>query len=92
MKKCEPDTLLNQITMCLTIESQHLKSENRSHVQCLQQGQGPGSEYINFTHDGPIQKETIPTVSCAQTVSIPINGLMTLTTATGREEAWQDKD
>ena len=31
--KCEPDTLLNQITMRLTIESQRLESENRSCVQ-----------------------------------------------------------
>ena len=56
MTKCEPDTLLNQIMMCLTIESQRLESENRSCVQCPRQGQGPGSEYINFTHDGPIRK------------------------------------
>ena len=52
--KCEPDTLLNQITMRLTIESQRLESENRSRVQ--RPRQGPGSEYINFSHDGPIRK------------------------------------
>jgi len=52
--KCELDTLLNQITMRLTIESQHLKSESRSRIQHPQQG--PGSGYINFSHDGPIQK------------------------------------
>ena len=56
MMKCEPDTLLNQTTMRLTIESQCLESENCSHIQCPRQGQGPGSEYINFTHDSPIWK------------------------------------
>ena len=33
MMKCEPDTLLNQIIMCLTIECQHLELENRSRFQ-----------------------------------------------------------
>ena len=72
VKKCEPDTLLTQITMWLTIECQCLESENWLRV-CPRQGPGseyacpngseyvhpkqsPGSEYVNFSHDGPIQK------------------------------------
>src|SRR6266702_2750232 len=54
--KCEPDTLLNQITMRLTIECQRLESENRSRIRPDRTRQGPGSEYINFSHDGPIRK------------------------------------
>jgi len=54
--KCEPDTLLNQITMRLTIECQRLESENRYRVRPGGSKQGPGSEYINFSHDGPIRK------------------------------------
>ena len=54
--KCEPDTLLNQITMHLTIECQRLESENRSRFQ---PHQGPDSEYTSFSHDSddsPIRK------------------------------------
>ena len=51
--KCDPDTLLNQIIMRLTIECQRLESENRLRVRPKQ---GPGSEYANFSHDGPIRK------------------------------------
>jgi hypothetical protein len=54
--KCEPDTLLNQITMRLTIECQRLESENRSRFQ---PHQGPDSEYTSFSHDSddsPIRK------------------------------------
>jgi len=52
--KCEPDTLLNQITMRLTIECQRLESENRSRFQ---PHQGPDSEYTSFSRDdSPIQK------------------------------------
>jgi hypothetical protein len=52
--KCEPDTLLNQIIMRLTIECQRLESENRSRFQ---PHQGPGSEYTNFpSDDSPIRK------------------------------------
>jgi len=55
-KKCEPDTLLNQITVRLTIECQRLESESRSRVRPRQ---SPGSEYVNFSRDdGPIQKHT----------------------------------
>ena len=50
--KCEPDTLLKQITMHLTIKCQHLESENHS---CFQPHQGPNSKYITFSHDD-IQK------------------------------------
>jgi len=46
-------TLLNQIIMHLTVECQCLESENRPRV-CPRQG--PGSEYANFSHDGPIRK------------------------------------
>lgn len=56
--KCEPDTLLNQITMRLTIECQRLESENRSRFQ---PHQGPDSEYTSFSHDSddsPIRKHT----------------------------------
>jgi hypothetical protein len=52
VKKCDPDTLLNQITMRLTIESQRLESKNR--LRTVRPRQGPGSEYVNFSHDGPI--------------------------------------
>jgi hypothetical protein len=52
--KCEPDTLLNQITMRLTIECQRLESENRSRFQ---PHQGPDSEYTSFSRDdNPIRK------------------------------------
>ena len=54
--KCELDTLLNQITMQLTIECQHLESKNWYCVCPGSSKQGPGSEYINFSHDGPIHK------------------------------------
>ena len=54
--KCEPDTLLNQITMHLMIECQHLESENRS---CFQPHQAPNSEYTSFSHDdSPIRRPT----------------------------------
>ena len=54
--KCEPDTLLNQITMRLTIKCQHLESENRSRFQ---PHQGPDSEYTSFSRDdSPIRKYT----------------------------------
>jgi len=55
MMKCELDTLLNQITMWLTIKCQCLESENRYRI-CSKRA--PGSEYINFSHDGPICKHT----------------------------------
>ena len=54
--KCEPDTLLDQIIMRLTIECQRLESENRSRFQ---PHQGPDSEYTSFSRDdSPIRKHT----------------------------------
>ena len=49
--KSDPDTLLNQIMVRLTIECQHLDFESRLQPRASAARLGPGSEYTNFSRD-----------------------------------------